>query len=85
MSDVIIETPEVAQEIIDLIPSDGQIIPKAFHYKVKTKENLVFNLTVIAPSATAARDGIKQQFPDSVVGFIGISEKIMQVNDQTVL
>lgn len=68
-------------EIIDLeqFQTNGQISPKAFWYKLVTSSES-FCLTVLASSSTVARDGIKQQFPNAEVRFMGFSEKIMQVN-----
>lgn len=79
-----VEEPTLTQtteEIIDLEPfqTNGQIPTKAFWYRVSNKSVSQY-LTILAPSSTVARDGIKQQFPDSVVSYMGTSDMIMQVN-----
>jgi hypothetical protein len=73
---------DVLPEIIDLenFQTNGKIAAKAYWYAVKVDDSNIFNLTVLASGSTAARDGIRQQFPNAVVAFLGFSEKLMQVN-----
>jgi len=77
----IVEKTDQTQEIIDLenFQTNGQIDTRAFWYRVSNKIT-TFNLTVLSQSSTFARDGIKQQYPDHTVSFLGTSDKIMQVN-----
>ena len=85
MDNVVEEIPvqeKIESEIIDLEQNqtNGQIQPKAFWYTVKLSDGELKYLTVIASCSTVARDGIKQQFPDTTVRFVGVSEMFMQVN-----
>lgn len=72
-----------SDNIIDLEPSNFQIDTKAYRYKIKTATE-EFLLTVLATSGTMAREGIKQKFPDASILFDGVSNVIMQVNDNSV-
>lgn len=55
----------------------------AYWYNV-ISENERYNLTILAANSTAAQIATKQQFPNSIIRYLGESVKIMQVNDQTV-
>jgi len=67
------------EEVIDLIESHPQQQSRAFWYKIKTLTE-EFHLTVIAITSTGAREGVAQQFPGAAVAYLGVSDKIMQVN-----
>lgn len=73
----------MSQEPEDLIPTDGQIKSKAFHYKVKVDDSLepIF-ITVLATNATTARNGLNQypSFAGKSINYYGCSEHIIQVN-----
>ena len=73
-------TEETNQEPIDLLPSNGQIDSKAYVYRVTPNSSMPFYITVIATNSTSARIGITQQHQNCVIAYIGVSERIMQVN-----
>ena len=81
MSDEVkIEDPALSSEIIDLIPANQQIQPKAFIYDVKIPNGTKFSISVIAPSSTQAREALTQHMPlESVMSYRMTCEHIMQV------
>lgn len=74
----------MSNEPMDLPPSNGQIQPKAFHYKVKIDGSLepIF-VTVIAINASSARAGLAhhQAFAGKSITYYGYSDHIIQVNE----
>ena len=71
------------QEPLDLQPSNGQIQPKAYHYKVTVEGSSdPFFVTVIAINATSARAGLTTQpaFAGKAISYYGVSDHIIQVN-----
>lgn len=59
--------------------TNGQVEPKAYRYKVKTKDD-AFMITVLASCSTIAVEELKKQLPEgSVVFYDGVSTKLMQV------
>jgi len=83
-------SPEVVpvtptDEVIDLIESPFQQQSRAFWFKITIPNVEPFHLTVIAVTSNGAREGIKQQFPDSISSYLGVSDKIMQIQEQTVV
>lgn len=71
-------TPDV--EIIDLIPANQQIQPRAFIYDIKISNGTKFSISVIAPSSTQAREALTQHMPpDTVITYRMTCEHIMQV------
>lgn len=75
---------EIKVEPTDLEQTNGQIQTKAFHFKVTHTNRPLMLVTALAPSSTTAREGIKQQFPDSLTQMTGYSDHIIQVNDNIV-
>ena len=73
-------TEETDQELTDLLPSNGQIDTKAYVYRVTPNDDMPFYITVIATNSTSARIGLKHQYKNCAITFIGVSERIMQVN-----
>ena len=76
-------TPEIVYT--EVVQTNGQIQPKAFQYKVSLPNAQVLLITVIATSGSVARDGIKQQFPDASISMLGVSDHLIQVNDNSVI
>ena len=82
----IIDDPKVDEtSAIDLQQTNGQIQSKAFQYKVILPDTQVLLMTVIATSGTAAHDGLKQQFPQATFSMLGVSDHLMQINDNSVI
>lgn len=82
LSEVNIPSEEVEEkiEVIDLIPANPQQSSKAFVYKVFVEDNPYFIATVIAITATGAKEGLLSQFNNSTITYLGTSKFIMQVN-----
>lgn len=66
--------------IIDLVPTGATSPHNSFIYKVFVNENNQFIATVIAQSATGAKNGLSQQFPGATFSFLSKSTFVMQVN-----
>ena len=71
---------EETNQVTDLLPSNGQINSKAYVYRVTPNGGVPFYITVIATNSTSAKAGLTQQHQNCVIAFIGVSERIMQVN-----
>jgi len=68
-------------EVIDLLPTNGQIDPKVFIYKVITQESKPVEVAVLALNATSARAGIQNRFgPSATVSYMGVCSQLIQVN-----
>jgi hypothetical protein len=70
---------------MDLEPSNGQIQPKAYHYKVTVEGSSdPFFVTVIAINSSSARAGLESQpaFRGKATSYYGVSDYIIQVNSQ---
>jgi hypothetical protein len=67
-------------EVIDLIPAPPTSPHNSFLYRVKIDENNSFIATVISQSSTAAKEGLKNQFQNAAITYMGTSKFIMQVN-----
>lgn len=60
--------------------TNGQVATKTFIYSVNDNLNK-FKIAVIAQSATVAKEALRQQLSaDASISFIGIVDKVMQVN-----
>ena len=71
------------QEPIDLEQTNGQIHPKAFHYKIKIEGSSEPSfVTVIALNSTSAKNGLSQHpaFSGKTISYYGRSDHIIQVN-----
>jgi C4-type Zn-finger protein len=67
------------ENFIEVTPSNGQIEPKAYRYKVKTPTD-AFMITVLASCGTVACSELKKQLPEgSIIQYDGVSTKLMQV------
>jgi hypothetical protein len=82
--DAVESTTNDSLPIYDGIPTNGQIQPVVYNYKVVVGDAKHF-VAVIAPSGTAAHEGLKQQFPSGSFYFLHKSDIIMQVNGQNVI
>lgn len=66
--------------IQDIIQTNGQLDLKVFMYKIKTDQEQ-FNLAVVSPNASIAKEGIKRQFNSVgvVISYLCTATKIMQI------
>jgi len=72
------------QEPTDLEQTNGQIHPKAFHYKVKIEGSSEPSfVTVIAVNASSSRRALEQHpaFSSLPASYYGRSDYIIQIND----
>jgi hypothetical protein len=74
----------VTTDPIDLVATNGQLQTRAFQYKLLL-DGKVKNLVVLSPSGTTAHEGINQQFPNGVAQYMGVSDIIMQVNNNSII
>jgi len=66
-------------EVTDLIQTNGQVESKIYVYKVTDNLNK-FSIAVIAPSASLAKEALRKQIsPDASMSFVGIVDRVMQV------
>lgn len=91
MTDEVTEEYIPPQDPIDLIETNGQINSKAYVYRVTPSYNSElkyknpFFITAIAVNTTSARVGLTEHYKNCTLSYIGVSEQIVQVNDQTVV
>lgn len=62
----------------DIIQTNGQLETKAFRYKI-TVDGQMKIFTVLCPSATIAREGLKNHFPTASIVYDGVSDHIIQI------
>lgn len=63
----------------EVIQTNGQVGTKVFVYSVVDNLNK-FRVAVIAQSATVGKEALRQQLsPDASISFMGIIDKVMQV------
>lgn len=79
------EESTIEKEFTEIFETPMQDKLVAFWFSVIMSDKETFNLTILAPNATAAGIATKQQFPDAVVKYRGSSVRIMQVNDNVVV
>ena len=65
-------------EILDLAPALPNPVVRAYCYKVITHTGPKI-VTVVAPSTTVAKEGLKHYFPNSIYNFKSVSEIIIQI------
>jgi hypothetical protein len=79
-----IETLDTAPEIHydEVTQTNGHIQPKIFRYKITPPSGeSQFLLSVIATSATVAKEAIIKHLPDHSFHFDGVSDHILQCNE----
>lgn len=71
---------EPKDEIVftNIVQTNGQILQKAFRYRVIADPITRFYVTVISPTSDGARIAMQQQYPNAAIAYDGVSTVIMQ-------